>query len=196
MNKKLFNDKLMKQIINKMPILIFIVVVSAYCFMNMNNFTGTQSMRGGGFTQFGGAGTRYPPGTPFLFQMRYLIYFLFIFLIVFNIYYAYQSSLVTNVSFYESGKVFLASFCKRTLDISNKVYRPVDPEAKEYAAFVTACGIDYEPFTKSFCTMFAPCSCCGVGDYNTTSPTFLALSLKQQEVNKALCNDVPKAVKK
>ena len=79
MNKKLFNDKLMKQIIDKLPILIFIVVVAAYCFMNMNDFTGTQNvMKGGGFKQYGGA-ARYPPGTPFLFQMRYLIYFFFIF---------------------------------------------------------------------------------------------------------------------
>jgi hypothetical protein len=72
MNKKLFNDKLMKQIIDKLPILIIIIVIAAYCFMNMNDFTGTSVMRGGGFRQFGGA-ARYPPGTPFLFQMRYLV---------------------------------------------------------------------------------------------------------------------------
>lgn len=169
MNKKLFNDKLMKQIIDKLPILIFIVVIAAYCFMNMNDFTGTQNvMKGGGFTQYGGA-ARYPPGTPFLFQMRYLIYFFFIFLIVFNIYYAYQSHLVSKVSFYETGKAFLTAFGKRTQDIDNKVYIKQDPQKVEYETFVKACGVDYESYTKSFCTMLAPCSCCGVGDYGPNS---------------------------
>jgi hypothetical protein len=167
MNKKLFNDKLMKQIIDKMPILIFIVVIAAYCFMNINDFTGKPNvMRGGGFAQFGGAG-KYPPGTPFLFQMRYLIYFLFIFLIVFNIYYAYQSSLVSKLSFYETGKAFLTSFGKRAQDINNGLYNGNDPEKREYDTFIKACQVDYEGYTKSFCTMFAPCSCCGVGDYAT-----------------------------
>ena len=184
MNKKFFIDKL--------PILIFIVVIAAYCFMNINDFTGTQNvMRGGGFRQYGGA-ARYPPGTPFLFQMRYLIYFFFIFLIIFNIYYAYQSYLVKNISFYETGKAFLTSFGKRTQDINNNLYTRQDPEKVEYDRFVKASNVDYEPYTKLFCTMFAPCSCCGVGDYgpNTT--------LKDDEKRKAqeACVGVPLANKK
>jgi hypothetical protein len=186
MNKKLFNDKLMNQIIDKLPILIFIIVIGAYCFINMNDFTGTQTMRGGGFTQFGGA-ARYPPGTPFLYQMRYLIYFFFIFLIVFNIYYGYQTYLVANVSFYETGKAFLTSFGKRAQDIQNRVYKAADPEAKEFSAFLKACEVDYASYTNSFCTMFAPCSCCGVGDYgpNTT------LTGKQKTDAEKACEGVP-----
>lgn len=189
MNKKLFNDKLMKQIIDKLPILIFIVVVAAYCFMNMNDFTKASNvMTGGGFTQYGGA-SKYPPGTPFLFQMRYLIYFFFIFLIVFNLYYAYQASLVSKISFYETGKAFLTSFSKRTQDIDNKLYKNQDPEKLEYDAFVKACGIDYEPYAKSFCTMFAPCSCCGIGDYGPKS----TLTGDDRTKALALCKDLPQA---
>jgi magnesium-transporting ATPase (P-type) len=187
MNKKLFNDKLMKQIIDKLPILIFIIVIAAYCFMNMNDFTGTPTMKGGGFIQFGGA-ARYPPGTPFLYQMRYLVYFFFIFLIIFNIYYAYQSHLVTNVSFYESGKAFLTAFGNRFQDVKNKVYKPLDPEAQEYSLFVKALGIDYAPYTKLFCNMFAPCTCCGVGDYD---PNNTYLSKDEKDANKKLCEGVP-----
>ena len=187
MNKKLFNDKLMKQIIDKMPILIFIVVVAAYCFMNINDFTGTPNvMKGGGFRQFGG-GARYPPGTPFLYQMRYLVYFLFIFLVIFNLYYAYQSYLVKNISFYETGKAFLTSFGKRSQDISNKLYKLKDPEAVEYSQFVTACGVDYEPYTKLFCNMFSPCSCCGIGDYGPNS----TLDDETKKKYKVVCEGAP-----
>jgi hypothetical protein len=165
MNKKLFNDKLMKQLIDKIPILIIITIIAAFCFMNMDDITGTPNvMRGGGFVSFGGS-AKYPPGTPFLFQMRYLIYFFFIFLIVFNLYYAYQSYLVSNISFYETGKAFLTSFGKRYQDINNKVYKKTDPESVEYDTFVKACKVDYRGYAESFCTMFAPCSCCGIGDY-------------------------------
>lgn len=188
MNKKLFNDKLMKQIIDNLPILIFIIVIASYCFMNMNDFTGTPTMRGGGFSQFGGA-ARYPPGTPFLYQMRYLVYFLFIFLIIFNIYYGYVSYTVSKVSFYESGKAFLTSFGKRTQDIKNGIYKAKTEEAKEHAKFIKALGVDYEPYTKLFCNMLAPCSCCGIGDYGPNS----TLKDDKLKASKAACTDVIEA---
>jgi hypothetical protein len=36
-----------------------------------------------------------------------------------------------NISFYETGKAFLTSFGKRSQDISNKFYKPIDPEAND-----------------------------------------------------------------
>jgi hypothetical protein len=92
----------------------------------------------------------YPPGTPFLFQMRYVVYFLFVFFIIFIIYYSYQSYLVSKVSFYETGKAFLTAFSQRYQDIKKKTYTKNDPEYKEYTEFVKGAGIDYAPYTNSF----------------------------------------------
>jgi len=167
MNKKLFNDYF--------PILIILILGCAYYFINDKSTNKT--MIGGGFTQKGGA---YPPGTPFLFQMRYVIYFLFVFFIIFILYYSYQSYLVSKISFFETGKAFLTSFSERWRDIKNKKYTKNDPEYKEYKEFVAGAGVDYAPYTNSFCTMFAPCSCCGIGDYNPSLAT-------TSEANKAAC---------
>jgi len=162
MNRKSFMDKI--------PILILIILVIAYYFMNENNGL-TQS--GGGSKSsimFGGMG-KYSPGTSFLYQMRYLIYFFFVFLIIFNIYYSFQSYKVSTISLQETGSAFLTSFGKMNQGIfRDKLYKGVAPEKKQYDNFVAACGVDYKPWVEQFCKLFAPCSCCGIGDYAPDKP--------------------------
>jgi hypothetical protein len=149
-----------KFLIDIIPYAIIIIVIGAYFFLN--------SYDNKSFVQKGG---NYPKGTPFLYQMRYIVYFFIIFLIIFNIYYGIQTLNVSKISFYESGKAFLTSFHQRTLDITNGTIKPYnkmslknDPLAKEYDDYLKAFKVEYGDYTTSFCGMFAPCTCCGVGD--------------------------------
>jgi len=161
MNRKSFMDKI--------PILILIILIGAYYFMNIDeNKTLVQS---GGNIFGGGNSPKYPPGTPFLYQMRYVVYFLFVFLIVYNIYYSYQSYKVSTLSLNETGSAFLTSFAKANKAIIvDKLYKGTDPVKQQYDNFISACNVDYKPFVDSFCKMFAPCSCCGIGDYAPSGP--------------------------
>jgi hypothetical protein len=158
MNKKFFIDII--------PYLIIIITIGAYFFLN--------SYDNKPFVQRGG---KYPKGTPFLYQMRYIVYFFIIFLIIFNIYYGIQTANLGNITFYEAGKAFLTSYQQRTLDITVnkkiKKFNPKtlnnDPLAKEYDDYTKAFKSEYGDYTTTFCNMFAPCTCCGVGD-NKDSP--------------------------
>jgi hypothetical protein len=154
-----------KFLIDIIPYAIIIIVIGAYFFLN--SYDNISFVQKGGNSPKGG----YPKGTPFLYQMRYIVYFFIIFLIIFNIYYGIQTVSVSNISFYESGKAFLTSFHQRTLDIKegrikpyNKMSLKNDPLAKEYDDYTKAFKVEYGDYTTSFCNMFAACTCCGVGD--------------------------------
>ena len=159
MNKKLLIDII--------PYIIIIITLGAYFYLN--------SYDNKPFAQRGGG---YPKGTPFLYQMRYLIYFLFIFLIIFNIYYGVQTANLSKLTFFDSGKNFLSSYQQRTLDIQNGVIKKYnvasltnDPRAKEYDDYTKAFNAEYGNYTTTFCTMFAPCTCCGAAGYTSSSCT-------------------------
>ena len=151
MNKKLFIDII--------PYLIIIIVLGAYYYLNSSNNP---------FNQLGGAEKArggYPKGTPLLYQFRYIIYLLLIFLIFFNIFYSIEKSKLSTLTIFDAGKVFLKSFVQRQLDIANKIYNKQSPETKEFEKYVIALQIDYAPFSELFCKALAPCSCCGIGKY-------------------------------
>jgi hypothetical protein len=155
-----------KFLIDIIPYLIIIITLGAYFFLN--------SYDNKPFVQKGGG---YPKGTPFLYQMRYLVYFFVIFLIVFNIYYAIQTENLKKITFYEVGKAFLTSYHQRTLDINNKVIKKTDPLYEEYETYTKAFKTDPYGYTASFCNMLAPCTCCGVGD-NLRNPACTSDTLK------------------
>lgn len=149
MNKKFFIDSI--------PYLIIIITVGAYFFLN--SYDNKPFVQMGGFKL-----PKYPKGTPLLYQMRYLVYLLIIFLIIFNIYYGYETSQLSNISFFEAGKDFLTAYQKRADSIADKKIKEKDPLYKEFDDYRKAFKSEYGSYTTTFCNMFAPCTCCGVGD--------------------------------
>jgi len=149
MNKKSF--------IQIIPYIIIIIVLAAYYFLNSYESTP--------FVQRGGL-PKYPKGTPFLYQMRYLVYFFFFFLIFFNIYYGIQSLNINKITFFDNGKAFLVNFVQRQKDIkTDKKYKKGSPEDLDNEAFIKSLKVDFESYSDFFCKTLAPCSCCGVGKY-------------------------------
>ena len=148
MNKKSF--------IQIIPYIIIIIVLAAYYFLNSYESTP--------FVQRGGL-PKYPKGTPFLYQMRYLVYFFFFFLIFFNIYYGVQTAIVSKLPFFENGKAFLVNFTQRQKDIKDKKYKKGSPQDVDNIAFIKSLQVDFESYSDLFCKTLAPCTCCGIGNY-------------------------------
>jgi len=151
MNKKLFIDNF--------PYLIIIVVVGTYYYLNSKQNVLNQS--GGAGDAKGG----YPKGTPFLYQFRYIGYLLIIFLIVFNIYYAYEANNLKKITFFDTGKIFLKTFGEVQNEIKKGNIKKGSDEFKDNEEYIKSLKIDYVAYSELFCKSLAPCTCCGIGDY-------------------------------
>ena len=183
MNKKLFIDNF--------PYLIIIVVVGTYYYLNSKQNVLNQS--GGAGDAKGG----YPPGTPFLYRFRYIGYLLIIFLIVFNIYYAYETSKLKKLTIFDNGNVFLQSFAQRSIDIQKGNIKKNTPEWKAYDDYKTSLQNEFLTYSDLFCRTLSPCTCCGLGDYAEKIKGADGAEIdnpKYDEFKKKACTGVVKAV--